>query len=156
MLFHLLTTLSRSFSSHRVYSTVYDTYYDEVVRVSKVRHETVVRKALEAMITWIRDDLKDEHRANYIDKTWSLGSGFCRWPVVFGMHGGSTTNGGPEANWRDKKEICPKIATLGTFMGALVHNIECKGDEHRDRLIKAGHPNLFPSIPDSTKEIWDN
>ena len=135
--------------------SVYDTYYDEAVRVSKIGHETVARKALEAMVTWINDDLEDEEGAKYFDKTWSLASGFGRWPVVFGMHGGSTTNGGTEANWRDKKEICPKTATLGTFMGALVHNIECKGDEHRDRLKKACHENRFPSIPVITKETWE-
>jgi hypothetical protein len=82
-------------------------------------------------------------------------SGFGRWPVVFGMHGGSTTNGGTEAYWRDKKEICPKTATFGTCMGTLVHSIECKGDEHRERLIKAGHQNRFPYIPDITNETWD-
>jgi hypothetical protein len=107
------------------------------------------------MVTWIKDDLEDEEGANYFHKTWSMDSGFGRWPVVFGMYGGSTTNGGTEANWRDKKEICPKSATLGTFMGALVHNIECKGDEHRDRLIKEGHQNRFPSFPDITDDIWD-
>ena len=134
--------------------SVYDTYYDEAVRVSKIGHETVARKAMEAMVTWIKEELEDEEGAKYFHKTWSMDSGFGRWPVVFGMHGGSTTNGGTEANWRDKKEICPKSAPLGTFMGALVHNIECKGDEHRDRLIKAGHQNRFPSIPVITKETW--
>jgi hypothetical protein len=62
------------------------------------------RHLIEAMVTWIRDDLEYEHGAKYFDKTWSLDSCFGRWPVVFGMYGGSTTNGGTEADWRYKKE----------------------------------------------------
>ena len=135
---------------------VYDTYYDEVVRLSKVGHEVVARKGHEAMVDWLRNDLEDPEGADYYHKTWSLDSGYGRFCVVYGMYGGSTTNGGTEANWRDKREICPKTATLGTFMGALVHNIKCKGDEHNDRLCKAQHPNRFPSIPEITKETWQN
>ncbi len=58
--------------------SVYDTYYDEAVRVSKIGHETVARKALEAMVTWIKEDLQDEEGANYFHKTWSMDSGFGR------------------------------------------------------------------------------
>ena len=106
------------------------------------------------MVTWINDDLEDPEGAQYYHRTWSLESGFGRFCVVCGMHGGSTTNGGTEANWRDKKEICPKSATLGTFIGALVHNIQCKGEEHTQRLIDGGEPNRFPSIPRIMDETW--
>ncbi len=154
---HVTDILAANHSQQKYFKSpsVYDTYYDEVVRVSKIGHETVARKALEVMVTWIRKDLHDEEEAIYFQNTWSMTSGSSQWPVVFGMHGGSTTKGGAETNWRDKREICPKSATLGTFMGALVHNIECKGDEHRKRLIKAGHTNRFPSIPDITDDVWD-
>jgi hypothetical protein len=133
---------------------VYDTYYDEVVRLSRVGDEVVAKKCHEAMVTWIKDDLEDPEGADYYHSTWSLDSGYGRFCVVYGGHGGSTTNGGTEANWRDKKEICPKTATLGTFIGALVHNIKCKGEEQYQRLIDAGEANRFPSIPRITDETW--
>lgn len=76
--------------------------YDEVVRLGT--RWLLGRHLIEAMVTWIRDDLEYEHGAKYFDKTWSLDSCFGRWPVVFGMYGGSTTNGGTEADWRYKKE----------------------------------------------------
>ena len=135
---------------------VYDTYYDEAVRLSRIGNEVIAEKAHLAMVRWLRDELKDPSAANYYEKTWSLVSGYGRWPVVYGMHGGSTTNGSTEANWSDKKQICPANATLGTYMGALVHNIQCKGEEHCERLIKAGHRNRFPSIPVITKKIWES
>jgi hypothetical protein len=108
---------------------VYYTYYDEVVRLSRLGDEVVARKCHEAMVASIKDDLEDPEGADDYHSTWSIKSGFGRFCVVYGMHGGSTTNGVTEANWRDKKEICPKSATLGTFIGALVHNIKCKGEE---------------------------
>ena len=84
--------------------------------------EVVARKCHEVMVT-IKDDLEDPEGADYYHSTWCFESGFGRFCVVYGMHGGSTTNGGTKANWRDKKEICLKSATLGIFIGALVHNI---------------------------------
>ena len=134
---------------------VYDDYYDEMVKLGRVGHEVVVNKAHHAMPIWIEHVLKDAKGAKYWQNTWSLSSGHGRFSVVHGMYGGSTTNGSKEANWRDKGEICPPSAPLGTFMGALTHNIQCKGNEHKARLEKAGHPNHFPSIPVITKKHWE-
>ncbi len=74
---------------------VYDTYYDEVVRLSRVGDEVVAKKCHEVMVTWIKDDLEDPEGADYYHSTWSLESGFGRFCVVYGGHGGSTTNGRP-------------------------------------------------------------
>ncbi len=65
---------------------VYDTYYDEVVRLSRVGDEVVARKCHEVMVTWIKDDLEDPEGADYYHNTWSLESGFGRFCVVYGMH----------------------------------------------------------------------
>jgi hypothetical protein len=66
---------------------VYDTYYDEAVRLSRVEDEVVARKCHEVMVTWIKDDLEDPEDADYYHSTWSLESGFGRFFVVYGMHG---------------------------------------------------------------------
>jgi hypothetical protein len=65
----------------------YDAYYDEVVRLAHVGHETIAVKCDEAMIVWIKDVLQDPAGADYYDKTWSLSSGHGRFPVVYGGRG---------------------------------------------------------------------
>ena len=55
--------------------------YDEVVRLGT--RWLLGRHLIEAMVTWIRDDLEYEHGAKYFDKTWSLDSCFGRWPNSF-------------------------------------------------------------------------
>ncbi len=65
----------------------YDAYYDEVVRLAHVGHETIAIKCDEAMIVWIKDVLQDPASADYYDKTWSLSSGYGRFPVVYGGYG---------------------------------------------------------------------
>jgi hypothetical protein len=86
---HVTAILTANHSQEKYFKlqSVNDTYCDEVVRVSKIGNETVTKKALEAMVTWIRDDLKDEHGTNNFYKTWSLDSGYGRRSVVFGMYG---------------------------------------------------------------------
>ncbi len=71
----------------------YDAYYNELVRLALVGHETIAVKCDEAMIVWIKDVLQDPVGADYYDKTWSLSSGHSKFPVVYGGYGGSTTNG---------------------------------------------------------------
>jgi hypothetical protein len=39
-------------------------------------------------------------------------------------------------------------------MGALFHNVQCKGEEHNQGLINGGEPNRFPSIPRIMDETW--
>jgi hypothetical protein len=59
----------------------YDAYYDEVVRLAHVGHETIAVKCDEAMIIWIKDVLEDPVGTDYYDKsdkTWSLSSGHSR------------------------------------------------------------------------------
>ena len=72
---------------------VYYTYNDEAVRLSRIGNEVVAEKAHLAMVCWLEVQLEDPEAADYYHKTWSLASGYGRWPVVYGMHGGSTTNG---------------------------------------------------------------
>ncbi len=42
-----------------------DTYYDEVVRLSRVGDEVVARKCHKVMVTWIKDYLEDPEGADY-------------------------------------------------------------------------------------------
>jgi hypothetical protein len=114
----------------------YDAYYDEVIRLAHVGHETITVKCDEAMIIWIKDVLEDPVGVDYYDKMWSLSSGHGRFPVVYGGYGGSTTNGASKAGWKDKRLISIKSAKLGTFIGGLVHTIECRGEEHKQKLHK--------------------
>ena len=115
----------------------YDRFYDEVVRFSQVGHEAIAVKCDEAMIKWISDVLEDPVAAEYYNKTWSLASGHGRFPVVYGGYGGSTTNGATEAVWKDKRLMSIKSAKLGTFIGGLVHTIECRGEDHSQFVAKA-------------------
>ncbi len=45
-----------------------------------------------------------------------------------------------------------KSAKLGTFIGGLVHTIECRGEEQK--LHKQGDYNLFISFPTIKEETW--
>jgi hypothetical protein len=47
-----------------------------------------------------------------------------------------------------------KSAKLGTFIGGLVHTIECRGDEHMQKLHKQGDYNRFISFPTIKAETW--
>ena len=132
----------------------YDRFYDEVVRFSQVGHEAIAVKCDEAMIKWISDVLEDPVAAEYYNKTWSLASGHGRFPVVYGGYGGSTTNGATEAVWKDKRLMSIKSAKLGTFIGGLVHTIECRGEEHSQKLHEQGDYNRFISFPPIKPEIW--
>ena len=50
--------------------------------------------------------------------------------------------------------MCVKSARLGTFIGGLVHNIECRCEEHAQRLVTNGKANKFILIPEIKSEIW--
>ena len=71
------------------------------------------------------------------------------------MYGGYVTNASMECVWKDKNEMCPPIAPLGTMLGRLIHLIEEKGKEHQAFLIKAGRPNRLISVPKVSDEVWD-
>jgi hypothetical protein len=60
-----------------------------------------------------------------------------------------------ETVWKDKKQISPPSTPLGTFIGALLRNIDSKGREHQAKLIEDGHPNQFVSVPKIPNFIWD-
>jgi hypothetical protein len=49
-----------------------------------------------------------------------------------------------------------KSAKLGTFIGVLpvVHTIECRGEEHMQKLHKQGDYNKFISFPTLKAETW--
>ena len=70
---------------------------------------------------------------------------------VYGMYRGSTTNDGTEANWRDKKEICPQSAILRAQMDALVHNIQSNEAEHKKCREKAIIEVSFKSYDNKEK-----
>ena len=57
---------------------VYDTYYDEVVRLSRIGNEVVAEKAHLAMVSWLEVQLEDPEAADYYHKTWSLANGYGR------------------------------------------------------------------------------
>ena len=73
---------------------------------------------------------------------------------MYGGYGGSTTNGATEAGWKDKRLMSIKSAKLGTFIGGLVHMIECRGEEHMQKLHKQGDYNRFISFPTIKAETW--
>jgi hypothetical protein len=134
---------------------VYDEVYDCMVRIAKLGMEVFVEKAHGALIRHLAENLEDEAGADYFEKTWSMQSGHGRWAVCHGGYSGYVTNASAECNWRDKGEICPPNAPLGTFMGGLLKNIEAKGMEQRAALIKSGTPNRFISIPKIGSDIWE-
>ena len=134
---------------------VYDEVYDIMVRIAKLGMETIVDKSHAALSRHLRETLEDTAGADYFDKTWSMQSAHGRWAVCHGGYSGFVTNASTECNWRDKNEICPANAPLGTFLGGLVKNIEAKGHEHQAKLILAGIPNLFVSIPKIGSDVWE-
>jgi hypothetical protein len=146
-----------NYSQSKYYKSreVYDEVYDIMVRIAKLGMEVFVDKAHGALIRHLAGDLQDQDGADYFEKTWSMQSGHGRWAVCHGGYSGYVTNASAECNWRDKGEICPPNAPLGTFMGGLIKNIEAKGMEHRAALIKSGTPNRFVSIPTIGSDIWD-
>jgi hypothetical protein len=57
---------------------------------------------------------------------WNIGA-----ISIHGQYGGFNTNASLESLWKNKDEICPACAPLGTFLCDLVHTIEELGKEHR-------------------------
>ncbi len=53
------------------------------------------------------------------------------------------------------KLLVPASATLSTFMGALVKNIQDLGVEHAAFLCLQDQPNLFLSVPKQLKSMYD-
>ena len=83
-----------------------------------------------------------------------VGSRIRPWSLV-----GSTwpfnTNASLESLWRNKDEICPPCAPLGTFLGGLVHTIEELGKEHQGFLQQQDRPNMFISLQKVRTEVWN-
>ena len=129
--------------------------YDYMVRISKIGMDSIAEKVHEAVPRFLIEDCDDEDGSEYFHKTWSLPSGHGRWSVCHGQYGGYVTNASMETVWKDKSEMCPPSAPLGTMLGALIHLIEQKGKEHQAFLIHSGRPNRFISIPKVSDEVWD-
>ena len=144
-------------SQRKYYKTeeIYDEMYDFMKKIAKLGIEVIVEKAHEAVQRFLINDRDDPAGAKYFHDTWSISSGHGRWSVCHGRYGGFVTNASMECVWKDKTEICPPTARLGTFIGGLVHNIEEKGKEHQAFLIKAGRPNQFISTPTVSAKVWD-
>ncbi len=70
-------------------------------------------------------------------------------------YGGCNSNASLESMWKNKPDICPPSAPLGTMLGGLVHTIQELGKEYEAKLKLQGHPNQFTSIPKVRKEVWD-
>ncbi len=71
------------------------------------------------------------------------------------MYAGCNSNASLGSMWKNKQDICPPSAPLGTMLGGLVHTIPELGKEHEAKLKLEGHPNQFTMIPKVRKEVWD-
>jgi hypothetical protein len=130
-----------------------------MVRIGRIGIAAIAVKAHELLpiqLTGSRNVHHDPNGAAYFEKTWSLqSSGHGRFSVCHGQYGGYVTNASIETLWRDRNHICPPTAPLGTYIGALMHEIAEMGAEHQTKLVKAGHANAFVSIPKNTNSHWD-
>ncbi len=71
-------------------------------------------------------------------------------------YAGCNNNMGVEVSWRLIKRVCPGLASLSDFIGALCTFTRRQlGEEHRNRLHKAGDANAFIRGPTATKAIYD-
>ena len=63
---------------------------------------------------------------------------------------------GDEVSWRLIKEICSELACLAAFISALCKFIRTQlGEEHMQRLRKAGNANAFIREPQPMKEMHE-
>ena len=71
-------------------------------------------------------------------------------------YAGCNNNMGVEVSWRNIKRVCPGLASLAEFIGALCKFIRRQlGEEHRDRLRREGDCNAFIRNPTATKSMFD-
>ena len=102
---------------------IYDSVYDYMVRKSKIGVQEIVEKVHAAFIRWLIDN-GDPEAAAYWEKTWSMASGHGRRAIVQAMYAGCNSNASLESMWKNKPDICPPSAPLGTMLGGLVHTIQ--------------------------------
>ena len=111
-----------------------------MVCMSKIGVKSIVEKAHAALIRWLIDN-GDPEAAAYWEKTWSMASGYGRWAIVHSKYTGCNSDVSLESLWKNKPDICPPSATLGTMLCGLVlvHTIQELGKEHEAKLKLIGH-----------------
>jgi hypothetical protein len=67
--------------------------------------------------------------------------------LAHSRYAGCNNNMGVEVSWRQIKRVCPSLASLTEFIGALCKFIRRQlGEEHRDRLRKKATATLSFAI----------
>ncbi len=62
-----------------------------------------------------------------------------RWSTCHATYAGSCTNASTETTWKNKEEICPSSAPLGTFIGAFTETVLRQRDRNIKKVATYGH-----------------
>jgi hypothetical protein len=91
--------------------------------------------------------------ANWCCDFWTGECG--RMCLVHSRYASCNNNIGVEVSWRLIKQVCPGLACLAEFIGALCKLIHSQlGEEHRNRLLKPGDANASIRDPTATKQMY--
>jgi hypothetical protein len=131
----------------------YDDYYDIAVDIGEVGVESFATRIQEMLVDYLRDKHGDKV-ADWCRDFWTGERG--RMCLAHSRYAGCNNNMGVEVSWRQIKRVCPSLASLAEFIGALCKFIRRQlGEEHRDRLRKEGDSNAFIRYPTATKSMYD-
>jgi hypothetical protein len=103
------------------------------------------------------DYLRDKHGdkvADWCRDFWTGERG--RMCLAHSRYAGCNNNMGAEVSWRQIKRVCPGLASLAEFIGALCKFIRRQpGEEHRDHMRKESDGNAFIRYLTATKSMYD-
>ena len=131
----------------------YDDYYDIAVDIGEVGVDSFATLIQEMLVNYIRAKHGDSV-ADWCRDFWTGERG--RMCLAHSRYAGCNNNMGVEVSWRNIKRVCPGLASLAEFIGALCKFIRRQlGEEHRDRLRREGDCNAFIRNPTATKSMFD-
>ena len=130
---------------------LYDEFYGILLRIVKIAVASFAVSAQNLLIAYL--EVIDPPAAVWYRDNWCGERG--RYCLCHAGYGGSNNNMGVEVDWRDIKKLCPSSATLGTFIGHLIHFVRNLGIEHENFLKEQGTPGEFIRNPVPTKVLWD-
>jgi hypothetical protein len=134
-------------------SSAYDDFNDVAVYISEVGVDSFATLIQEILVYYLREKHGNKV-ADWCRYFWTGERG--RMCLAHSRYAGCNNNMGVEVSWRQIKRVCPNLASLTEFIGALCKVIRRQlGEEHGDRLLKEGACNAFIRNPTATKHMYD-
>jgi hypothetical protein len=94
----------------------YDDYYDIAVDIGEVGVDSFATRIQEMLVEYLREKHGDSV-ADWCRDFWTSERG--RMCLAHSRYAGCNNNMGVEVSWRNIKRVCPGLASLAEFIGAL-------------------------------------